>query len=121
MRTRDPHLGKVFEFVHVILASPLRWVAPVYESSTESARVRPRCRAVSYGVRPFLGRPVAGRRSSCRPSTCASRELVIVTCLVSRHTSSSASASRGISRARLSAVAKRLPHDVSEGLVFAHA
>ena len=36
IRTRDPHLGKVFEFVHGVRTSPLSW-APVYGMSTESA------------------------------------------------------------------------------------
>src|ERR1700722_20435276 len=31
IRTRDPHLGKVFEFVHGVMASPLNW-PPVHGS-----------------------------------------------------------------------------------------
>ena len=34
---RDPHLGKVIEFVHGVLASPPTW-PPVYGTS---ARIRP--------------------------------------------------------------------------------
>jgi hypothetical protein len=51
IRTRDPHLGKVFEFVHGVMASPPTW-PPVYGTSTESARIRPCCRAVYYGIDP---------------------------------------------------------------------
>ena len=36
IRTRDPHLGKVCEFVHGVSVSPLSW-PPVYRMSTESA------------------------------------------------------------------------------------
>ena len=49
IRTRDPHLGKVFEFVHGVQASPLSW-PPVHGTSTESARIRPCCRAVYYAI-----------------------------------------------------------------------
>jgi hypothetical protein len=35
IRTRDPHLGKVFEFVHGVWARPLNW-PPVHETSTKS-------------------------------------------------------------------------------------
>jgi hypothetical protein len=49
IRTRDPHLGKVFELVHSVLASPPSW-PPVYGMSSESARIQPCCRAVYYGV-----------------------------------------------------------------------
>jgi hypothetical protein len=45
-------LAKVFEFVHGVLASPLSG-SPVYGTSTESARIRPCCRAVYYDVGPF--------------------------------------------------------------------
>jgi hypothetical protein len=36
IRTRDPHLGKVFEFVHGVLASPLSW-SPVHGLSMDCA------------------------------------------------------------------------------------
>ena len=52
IRTRDPHLGKVFEFVHGVLASPLNW-PPVCGTSSESARIQPCCRAIYYEVGPF--------------------------------------------------------------------
>ncbi len=45
IRTRDPHLGKVFEFVHGVMTSALNW-PPVYGKSTESAQIEPCCRAV---------------------------------------------------------------------------
>jgi len=45
IRTRDPHLGKVFEIVHGVLAGLLNWL-PVYRTSTESAGNQPCCRAV---------------------------------------------------------------------------
>ena len=54
IRTRDPHLGKVFEFVHGVLVTPPSW-PPVYGRSTESARIRPCCRAVYYEVGPVSG------------------------------------------------------------------
>ena len=37
IRTRDPHLGKVFGFVYGVLSSPLSW-SPVYGMSTESTK-----------------------------------------------------------------------------------
>src|SRR6185437_13571769 len=45
IRTRDPHLGKVFEFVYGVQASPLSW-RPVHGTSTKSAPTQPRCRAI---------------------------------------------------------------------------
>ena len=47
IRTRDPRLGKVFEFIHRVLASPLK-CALVHGTSTESTQIRPCCRAVYY-------------------------------------------------------------------------
>jgi hypothetical protein len=40
IRTRDSHLGKVFEFVHDVRASPLSR-PPVFGISTPSAQFRP--------------------------------------------------------------------------------
>ena len=59
IRTRDPHLGKVFEFVYGVTASPVSW-SPVYGLSTECTRIRPCCRSVYYEVDTFLA------ASSCR-------------------------------------------------------
>ena len=52
IRTRDPHLGKVYEFVHRVRASSLSWPS-VYGMSTESARIQRCCRAVHYEVGPI--------------------------------------------------------------------
>ena len=64
IRTRDPHLGKVIEFVYGVLGCPLSW-RPVYGPSTESTRTQPCCRAVYYGIRrrPQTAwfRPLGGR------------------------------------------------------------
>jgi hypothetical protein len=65
IRTRDPHLGNVFEIVHGVRTSPLSW-APVYGLSTKCTRIRPCCRAVYYEVgtrfwqRRVLGAPPPG-------------------------------------------------------------
>lgn len=54
IRTRYSDLGKVFDFVHGVLASPPTW-PPVYKTPTESARIQPCCRAVYYELLAFEG------------------------------------------------------------------
>jgi hypothetical protein len=55
IRTRDPHLGNVFEFVQDVQASPPSW-PPVYGTSAESGRTKPCCRAVYYEAWRFIPR-----------------------------------------------------------------
>jgi len=62
MRTRDPHLGKVFEFVRGVPASLLSW-PPVYGTSTECAPIQPCCRAIYYEVGPSNDEPARDTRA----------------------------------------------------------
>ena len=59
IRTRDPHLGKVVPFVQGVHATALSCPA-VYGMSTESARIKPCCRAVYYEIGPL--RTLKGER-----------------------------------------------------------
>lgn len=72
IRTRDPHLGKMFEFVQGVWASPVNW-SPVYGFSTEFDPVveRSTTRSESTGI---LRSAVQTRCSVCLGGGISSKE-----------------------------------------------